>query len=129
MENPDDQGNPNDQGNGADVIRARSLAVVVFVMIVCMVVIDRYKSQRHVNNQWESEDYVIDLNLATEAELNLLPGVGPKLASDIIRFRQTEGLFTAPEQLQKIRGIKGTRFEALKKHVMVRPEGSKSASE
>jgi hypothetical protein len=38
MENPDDQGNPNDQGNGADVIRARSLAVVVFVMIVCMVV-------------------------------------------------------------------------------------------
>ena len=110
-------------------MRARSMAVVVVVMIVCMVVIDRYKSRRFANSQWEAEDYVIDLNLATEAELNLLPGVGPKLATDIVRYRETEGRFTTPEQLQKIRGIKGARFEALKKHVMVRPAESKPADE
>ena len=110
-------------------MRARSMAVVVMVMIVCMVVIDRYKSRRFANSQWQAEDYVIDLNLATEAELNLLPGVGPKLATDIVRYRETEGRFTTPEQLQKIRGIKGARFEALKKLVMVRPAESKPADE
>jgi competence ComEA-like helix-hairpin-helix protein len=121
--------NPNNQSVTVGNMRVRSMAIVVMVMIVCMVVIDRYKSRRFANSSWEAQDYVIDLNLATEAELSLLPGVGPKLASDILRYRQTEGRFTTPEQLQKIRGIKGARFEALKKHVMVRPAESKPADE
>lgn len=120
---------PNNQSVTVGDMRARSMAVVVMLMIVCMVVIDSYKSRRFANSPWEAEDYVIDLNLATEAELNLLPGVGPKLASDILRYRQTEGWFTTPEQLQKIRGIKGARFEALEKHVMVRPTESKPVDE
>jgi competence ComEA-like helix-hairpin-helix protein len=123
MESPD---NPQ---VSVGTMRARSMAIVVMVMIICMVVIDRYKSRRFANSQWEAEDYVIDLNLATEAELNLLPGVGPKLATDIVRYRETEGRFTTPEQLQMIRGIKGARFEALKKHVMVRPTESKPTDE
>jgi len=120
---------PNNQSVTVGDMRARSMAVVVMLMIVGMVVIDSYKSRRFANSQWEAGDYVIDLNLATEAELNLLPGVGPKLASDILRYRQTEGWFTTPEQLQKIRGIKGARFEALKKHVMVRPSETKPVDE
>lgn len=120
---------PDNSQLSVGTMRARSMAVIVVVMIACMFVIDRYKSRRFANSQWEAEDYVIDLNLATEAELNLLPGVGPKLAADIVRYRETEGRFTTPEQLQKIRGIKGVRFEAIKKHVMVRPAESKSVDE
>ena len=120
---------PENSQVSVGTMRARSMTVIVVVMIACMFVIDRYKSRRFANNQWEAEDYVIDLNLATEAELNLLPGVGPKLATDILRYRETEGRFTTPEQLQKIRGIKGARFEALKKHVMVRPAELKPTDE
>jgi competence ComEA-like helix-hairpin-helix protein len=118
---------PDDQRSVMGTVRVRSMAVVVMVMIVCMVVIDFSKSRQSLDSQWMAEDYVIDLNLATEAELNLLPGVGPKLAGDILRYRQNQGPFTKPEELQKIPGIKRGRFEAMKKHIFVQELDSRSA--
>ncbi len=64
-------------------------------------------------------DFVVDLNLATEAELSLLPGVGPKLASDILRYRAEHHGFRSVEELMNIRGIKLTRFQSLAPHAMV----------
>lgn len=47
----------------------------------------------------------VDLNLAERSELLILPGVGPALADRIIQYRQTEGPFRQPEEIEKIRGI------------------------
>jgi competence protein ComEA len=47
----------------------------------------------------------IDLNRATAAELELLPGVGPKLARDIVEARTRAGKFTRIEQLDAVPGI------------------------
>ena len=65
-------------------------------------------------------DLIVDLNQATKAELNLLPGVGDKLASDILKYRDEIGGFSSVEQLLNIRGIKEGRLQSLKKHVTVR---------
>lgn len=65
-------------------------------------------------------EFVVDLNHATEAELNLLPGVGPKLAQEILRYREQRGGFQAVEDLTNIRGIKDTRISALRKHLRVK---------
>jgi competence protein ComEA len=47
----------------------------------------------------------VDLNGATAAELEKLPGVGPVLARRIVAWRDSVGRFTAVEQLEEVRGV------------------------
>lgn len=47
----------------------------------------------------------INVNTAGAAELQLLPGAGPKLADAIIESRQTDGPFTGPDDLRRVKGI------------------------
>ncbi len=61
----------------------------------------------------------IDLNSATAAQLETLPGIGPSFAAAIIRERDRRGGFTNVEQLRDVRGIGEKRFAELKPLVTV----------
>ena len=54
-----------------------------------------------------------DLNAATAAELESLPGVGPVMAAAILAWREENGRFTAVEELQEVSGIGPKTFEKL----------------
>ena len=56
----------------------------------------------------------IDLNIATLADLDTLPGVGPVTAQRILDWRSQHGRFTSVDQLREIEGIGETRFARLK---------------
>jgi competence protein ComEA len=56
----------------------------------------------------------ITLNTATLAQLDTLPGVGPKLAQRIIDYRNQHGAFASLDQLRKVAGIGQKRFDELK---------------
>lgn len=47
----------------------------------------------------------LDPNVASAVELELLPGVGPRLARDIVDRRARAGPFRAPSELLSVRGI------------------------
>ena len=47
----------------------------------------------------------VNLNTAPAWLLEALPGVGPKLAEAIIRYRSEQGPFQSPRDLQKVPGI------------------------
>jgi competence protein ComEA len=47
----------------------------------------------------------VDLNSATAAELDALPGIGPVLAQRIIDYRSQQGRFTSVDQLDDVPGI------------------------
>lgn len=47
----------------------------------------------------------ININTATQAELELLPGIGPALAGRIIERRAARGPFRSVDQLDDVRGI------------------------
>ena len=55
----------------------------------------------------------IDLNRATAADLEQLPGIGPVLAERIISWRDQNGPFTAPGQLREVPGIGERTFQNL----------------
>lgn len=61
----------------------------------------------------------VDLNTATEADLDALPGVGPVTAKAIIAWRQTNGRFTDVEQLSEVDGIGPARLARLRELVTV----------
>jgi competence ComEA-like helix-hairpin-helix protein len=64
-------------------------------------------------------DFVVDLNLASKAELSLIPGIGPKSADAILAYRQTHGGFTRVEELTRIPGIKEGKLRSLRPYVTV----------
>ena len=61
----------------------------------------------------------INLNTATIAELESLPGVGANTAKSIIDFRKHSGPFQRVEDLLAIKGISKTKFEKLRPYVTV----------
>lgn len=58
-------------------------------------------------------DERIDPNLADEAELDRLPGVGPVLARAIVRHRQREGPFRSLEELERVPGLGSSKLGRL----------------
>lgn len=61
----------------------------------------------------------VDLNTATSQELEELPGIGPKLAQQIIRYRETVKTFSSPEEVLKIKGFGKARYENLRPYLLV----------
>lgn len=61
----------------------------------------------------------IDLNRASAAELALLPGVGPKLARDIIDARARNGRFPSVDALDGVRGIGPKKLAKLRPFLRV----------
>jgi len=62
---------------------------------------------------------VVNLNTATEAELEALPGIGPKTAARIIDYRQKKGPFKKVEEIMNVQGIGEKSFLKLKPQITV----------
>ena len=59
----------------------------------------------------------INLNTATVAQLQQLPGVGPAMANAIVQFRKKSGPFERLEDLLAIRGITSRKLERLRPYL------------
>ena len=59
----------------------------------------------------------LDINTATQAELELLPNIGPTLATRIIAFREAEGPIRSLTHLTDVRGIGVRTAEAIEPYV------------
>jgi competence protein ComEA len=59
----------------------------------------------------------VNVNTATAAELERLPGVVPSLAARIVEHREKNGAFKQAEDLMLVRGIGEKSFEKMKPYV------------
>jgi competence protein ComEA len=69
---------------------------------------------------------MVNLNTASAADFEGLPGIGAKTAARIIEYRQKNGPFKKIEELMNVRGIGEKNFLKLKPQLTVsaRPEAS-----
>ena len=68
-----------------------------------------------------NQPHIVDLNTATQADLEHVPGVGPVLATRIIAYRQYYGPFKTVYQLRLIKGVGQQTFDKIKPYVTVAP--------
>lgn len=61
----------------------------------------------------------ININTATLAELDNLPGIGPSTAQKIIEYREKNGKFKKIEDIQNVKGIGETKYEDIKEKITV----------
>jgi len=61
----------------------------------------------------------VNINTAGEAELDVLPGIGPALAKRIIEYRQTHGPFQTIEQITEVPGIGDAILEQIRDLVTI----------
>jgi competence protein ComEA len=61
----------------------------------------------------------VDLNAATMAQLDALPGVGPVIAGRIVAWREQNGRFARVEDLTEVQGIGEATFARLRSLVRV----------
>lgn len=62
---------------------------------------------------------IVNINTATQTELETLPGVGPSIALKIINYRNENGRFSSIEEIKNVSGIGDSKFEDLKKYITV----------
>lgn len=62
---------------------------------------------------------LININTASLAELDTLPGIGPALADRIIQHRETNGPFQTIDDLKDVSGIGAKKFADLQQRVTV----------
>ena len=63
---------------------------------------------------------VLNLNTATQRDLETLPGVGPVLARRIVEFREKKGGFKRVEELLAIPGISEKKWKVIRGMVKVK---------
>ena len=62
---------------------------------------------------------IVNINTATAAELDALPGIGAKTAARIVEYRQKNGAFKKVEDLMNVRGVGEKNFLKLKAQISV----------
>ncbi len=82
---------------------------------------DQNKEIEHITTDFENNTKAgkININMANEKELQELPGVGPSIATKIIKYREENGGFENIEDLQKIKGIGKAKYDELKDFIEV----------
>ena len=61
----------------------------------------------------------VDINRASQAELEALPGIGPVLAQRIVEWRERSGPFVSAEQIMDVEGIGEGKYAEIRDQIYV----------
>jgi competence protein ComEA len=64
----------------------------------------------------------VNINTASESQLDLLPGIGPVKAAAIISYRQQNGPFTSIEEITSVPGISDSVYDGIKDLITIAPK-------
>lgn len=62
---------------------------------------------------------LVNINTASAKQLEELPGIGPKLAAEIIKYREKNNGFSSVEELKQVKGIGDSKFADLRELVTI----------
>jgi competence protein ComEA len=104
----------DDQGTLAMV--AGLLAIPLFVVVIAM---HSWRS-RHVAPESSTPGdtvFLVNINKASWPEIAALPGIGAIRAQQIVEWRETNGPFSGPDDLERISGIGEATLQLIDPHI------------
>ncbi len=72
------------------------------------------------DNKLNKEGKKVNINTATQTELETLNGIGPSTAAKIIEYRDLNGKFKTIDDLKNVNGIGNSRFDEIKNNIVVK---------
>ena len=95
--------------------------------LLCLIAVTLLAAQPHAQSAQSSSasreaasvSELVNLNSATLAELQKLPGIGAKTAERIVEYRQKKGPFKKIEELMNVQGIGEKSFLKLRSQITV----------
>ena len=76
-------------------------------------------TNENTNNK-EAKQSKININKATQEELDTLPGIGPSTAMKIIEYRKEKGNFKTIEEIKEVSGIGEAKYSKIKDLIIVK---------
>lgn len=67
----------------------------------------------------KNQNTKVNINTATQTELETLPGIGPSIASKIVSYRKENGKFKSIEEIKKVSGIGESKYANIKELIKV----------
>jgi competence protein ComEA len=68
----------------------------------------------------ENSSSLININTASQKELETLPNIGPAIARYIVDFREENGFFSSIEDIKKVSRIGDVTFDRIKDSITVK---------
>ncbi len=66
-----------------------------------------------------NEKGMVNINTATQTQLEELSGIGPSTASSIISYRQEKGKFKSIDEIKNVSGIGEAKYNKIKENICV----------
>lgn len=107
--------------------RLNAYALVLAVSLVGAAAAEAQESSPRAAASKAVSSSPVNINTASAADLQRLPGIGAATAGRIIEYREKNGPFSKPEELMNVRGIGEKSFLKLKPLVVVTPPKADAA--
>lgn len=75
---------------------------------------ENYVTKDNSNLSKNQKDTKVNINTATQTELETLPGIGPSIALKIVNYRKEKGKFIKIEDIKNVSGIGDSKFNKIK---------------
>jgi len=68
----------------------------------------------------DTSSSIVNINTASQTELEELPGIGPSISSRIVEYRNEKGKFKSIEDIKNVTGIGDSKFEKIRDLIKVK---------
>ena len=80
---------------------------------------ESYITKENLNSSNNTKISKVNINNATQTELETLPGIGPSTALKIINYRKEKGKFNKIEDIKNVNGIGESKFNKIKEFIKI----------
>ena len=91
----------------------KSCYMIVFVCVVGFV------CQTNICLSANEIEGKVNINTATADQIAVLPGIGPKLAAEVVKYRVNNGNFKVIDDLKKVSGVGDKKLEKIKGFIVI----------
>jgi comEA protein len=94
------------------------LTIICFMVFFFVLIFSFSVSQQEWKPEQKNEyRFQVDINTASIEELQVLPGIGEKLAAGIAEYRKTEGPFNDHHEIMNVKGIGVKKLATVKPYL------------